>query len=342
MNATTAAHVDAGTPNHAWLHVQYLIVLCVGSISLIGSSFIMITWLWHKSLRTASTLLIFCLAVSDFMFVGKFVATAVLELAHDHAAATAGTPLCTFFGLVGQFAGVAATAWNAMLAVNLWLMMQYPFRYRARKWVWVFQLYVWGLATTTSAIIFADGAIGASGDTTCWIKGARNLLRMLFFVPLLVHWSLCIAVLLHLYCGRAANDALADTRHKAAKRVARFVVVFVVLWTPESALRTVEYGAESLGPVWLQVLTTSVVATIGISNASVWLFTLRNLWKRDKAKQLQAQAHHSTGTRRPMRAARRGHTQQARRGGATESPQLAKPLLAPEEVALVMRSPAAP
>ena len=46
-------------------------------------------------------------------------------------------------------------------------MMQYPFRYRARKWVWVFQLYVWGLATVTSAIIFADGAIGASGDTTC-------------------------------------------------------------------------------------------------------------------------------------------------------------------------------
>ena len=55
----------------------------------------------------------------------------------------------------------------------------------------------------------------------------------LWQVPLLVHWSLCIAVLLHLYCGRAANDALADTRHKAAKRVARFVVVFVVLWTPE-------------------------------------------------------------------------------------------------------------
>ena len=52
-------------------------------------------------------------------------------------------------------------------------------------------------------------------------------------VPLLVHWSLCIAVLLHLYSGRAANDALADTRRKAAKRVARFVVVFVVLWTPE-------------------------------------------------------------------------------------------------------------
>ena len=50
--------------------------------------------------------------------VGKFVATAVLELAHDHAAATAGTPLCTFFGLIGQFAGVAATAWNAMLGTN--------------------------------------------------------------------------------------------------------------------------------------------------------------------------------------------------------------------------------
>ena len=50
--------------------------------------------------------------------VGKFLATAALNLADDPAASTTGTTLCTVSGLIGQFFGEAAATWNAMLGTG--------------------------------------------------------------------------------------------------------------------------------------------------------------------------------------------------------------------------------
>ena len=45
-------------------------------------------------------------------------------------------------------------------------MMQFPFRYKAKAWAWAYQAYVWGLAAITTLVIYLEGDIGASGDTT--------------------------------------------------------------------------------------------------------------------------------------------------------------------------------
>ena len=151
---------------------EHYVVVVLGAFSMLGSAFIILSWLCRKPLRTASTLLIFCLAVSDFMCaspglfalwllgvvvsvavwlcgcgygamglwlayhslltrcllarclghctsdVGKFLATAALNLADDPAASTTGTTLCTVSGLIGQFFGEAAATWNAMLGTG--------------------------------------------------------------------------------------------------------------------------------------------------------------------------------------------------------------------------------
>ena len=46
---------------------EHYVVVVLGAFSMLGSAFIILSWLCRKPLRTASTLLIFCLAVSDFM-----------------------------------------------------------------------------------------------------------------------------------------------------------------------------------------------------------------------------------------------------------------------------------
>ena len=68
-------------------------------------------WLAYHSLLTRC--LVHC--TSD---VGKFLATAALNLADDPAASTTGTTLCTVSGLIGQFFGEAAATWNAMLGTG--------------------------------------------------------------------------------------------------------------------------------------------------------------------------------------------------------------------------------
>jgi len=49
-------------------HVD-LILVTLGSLSLLGSLFIVLTWACMKALRTSSTLMIACLAGSDFLYV---------------------------------------------------------------------------------------------------------------------------------------------------------------------------------------------------------------------------------------------------------------------------------
>ena len=67
-------------------------------------------------------------------------------------------------------------------------------------------------------------------------------------VPLGFHWLLCIAVLLHLYCSSAIiKNELSSTKLRAAKRVAGFVVVFVVMWAPEVRCFVVSPGLHT-GP----------------------------------------------------------------------------------------------
>lgn len=48
-------------------NVQSLILVTVGPLSLLGSLFIMATWASFKALRTPSTLMLACLALSDFV-----------------------------------------------------------------------------------------------------------------------------------------------------------------------------------------------------------------------------------------------------------------------------------
>ena len=45
-------------------------------------------------------------------------------------------------------------------------MIQYPLKYKGKKYAWVYQTVVWSVASVSTVIIAATGEVGASGDTT--------------------------------------------------------------------------------------------------------------------------------------------------------------------------------
>jgi len=209
----------------------------------------------------------------DFLFAFKFAITAVLPNSEEQQQ---NEIFCLITALLGQFAGMASISWNGMINLNLLINLRKPFVDTA-KFGKFYHLWVWVLASVTTALMFGLDEWGPSGDGTCWIEGERNLFKLSFFIPFVGYFGLgIITFIVTLYSTRHMRQSSATNkeRRQIILRMSFYVVIFVLCLSGPLAHRIVQYFSWTLNDTAEDffVYWDAVGASIqGFMNALVWL-----------------------------------------------------------------------
>ncbi|EGG23334.1 G-protein-coupled receptor family protein [Cavenderia fasciculata] len=136
-------------------------------------------------------------------------------------------------------------------------------------------MWVWGLSFVTSVLMYAFGRIGPSGDGTCWVERQKDPIRLLFFVPLLIYFSLSIGSLITaaIYSGATSTLSLQDRRGMLL-RMCSYTLVFILCWIGPLAHRIAQWSGEQdnqNSPNAFMYWDAISVSIQGFMNAMVWL-----------------------------------------------------------------------
>eukprot|EP01133_Synstelium_polycarpum_P019979 gene19979-23941_t len=213
--------------------------------------------------------MVFFLSVCDFIFSLKYSVTAVLP--DSNRFATTGTFPCYLQAGVQQFFGLAGISWSGIISLNLILTARRPFE-NTSKYTKFYHMWVWGLSTATTALMFVfPKEIGSSGDGTCWIAGSNSLLRLLFFVPLLIYIALSVASLITASVFTKSSSLSDHDRKGMLIRMSSYTVVFILCWIGPVAHRIAQLsGVPDRGsndPTALALIDAISVSIQGFMNA---------------------------------------------------------------------------
>lgn len=239
-------------------------------LSMLGSSGIILSYLFMKTQRKHPFNLVAFLALSDFFFALRIVLISAWWW--DSQRLEQSEWMCTLEGIWYQFFGMASISWNGVISFNLIISLRYPFTNPA-KYARVYHVFVTLMAvSTTVAVSFVNGlhSYGPSGDGTCWISGDKNLWKLVFFVPLVIYWALAllsfaVALLSYRYLQLQANVA----RGSIILRMLMFSFIFIVCWSGSLAHRITQYFGDTSWPfLYWDVIGVSLQ---GFGNALVWI-----------------------------------------------------------------------
>ncbi|KAM9970506.1 hypothetical protein ACTFIR_002365 [Dictyostelium discoideum] len=280
-----------------------LIYMICAPISMIGSLFIIITWLLYAKLKNSGSNFIFFQAISDFFFTSKYIITIIFYYINipqfsDETSSTDTNPYCFSLGLFSQFFGQATIMWSYTMTVkvfhsyfemkkknnnngsnnnsnsNIGGSNKQNSIDKTLKW---YHLFVWGFCLVNATIIGISKQYGPS-STGCWIVGANNPYRFFELVPLYftITTSIIILILILVKMKKSKPSSLLPTESMRYNQQARefkiqlmkFVLIFIIFWLPATVLRTLEYfGIEKTFFILLDAVSVSLQA---LANSLVW------------------------------------------------------------------------
>jgi len=188
-------------PDHQRL-LEILVVIC-GCLSLLGSLFIIITFISFKQLRAPALRLVLFLSITDFMSTVDYITSIIPSY---NTATCEMYPLCYIQSAFGQFAELSRIFWVSCIAFNLWLIaargMSEAVANRLQK---VYHGVSWGVPAVTVIIIFATGIYGPAGSW-CWIAVDYSIERF-FLLYLWLILAIVFVLLCYIHVGFAVRGS---------------------------------------------------------------------------------------------------------------------------------------
>ncbi|GAM23912.1 hypothetical protein SAMD00019534_070870 [Acytostelium subglobosum LB1] len=261
-----------------------LIYLICSPISIIGSGFIITTWGLFAKLKHSGSNFIFFQSISDLLFTLKYIMTVILYYAapsivqfDDSLQPSGSSAVCFMLGMYGQFWGQATVMWSFMMTVKVFISFFYTNNTESSESIKWYHLFVWGFCGMNAVIIAAFDQYGPSSNG-CWIVRGNNPFRLFELIPLYITItvSICILVLILWKIKQKRPTLLMpneSVKYKIQERefrnqLLKFILIFVIFWTPPTILRTMEYmGIEKSFFVYLDAVSVSSQA---LANSIVW------------------------------------------------------------------------
>ena len=160
---------------------QVLVTVCA-SLSVIGSSIIILTYVFWKNIRTTSRLIIVCISIGDF------ITAATIAVSEWHRVKPFTTTVyCEAAATINTIAILSTFFWTTFLALYLYLSICRQIEAHIEKIVLrVFHLTAWGVPAIIVFTALRLGKIGNTGDLTsagwCWIKHSDDKTDMIFWM----------------------------------------------------------------------------------------------------------------------------------------------------------------
>lgn len=256
-----------------------LVIRCVSAtLSIIGSCWVIITFIAYPQLRRFFSRLVLFLAVSDLWLCAS-VLLGQPPVPHYTK--------CMVQSAMGSFFGLSSVLWTAAIAdalhrVVLCRDLAVESGHEARLHV-----ISWGVPLACLALIFSTGVYGQAGGG-CWIRNSAlgSALRFLtFYVPLWlvvvysswVYWNatdIMERLLAEQDAAYASGEAVENSRRaemeheqRSLKRLLVFPLLLVLCWAPSSIRRIIDIFEPDFSVSVLDYLSSAVWPLQGLLNA---------------------------------------------------------------------------
>ena len=150
-----------------------ILVTFFSSLSVLGSSLIIGSYLRWKDIRTSSRRILVCISTSDLLVSGGCLVGNLLPKQlgeNDHAS-------CVAQSFITSSASITSFMWSTSLAIYLHLTLVKNHQTRADRLIPVFHVFNWIIGPVINIIALAKRVLGYSSEVTagwCWIKHNRN------------------------------------------------------------------------------------------------------------------------------------------------------------------------
>lgn len=213
-----------------------------GSLSILGSSFIIVTYFLWKDLRSTSRKILGYISFADFC-----LATSALEGLWNSEMTSSDNPSCEAQSFVTTTASLWSFFWTTFLAVFLYMIAVKKRRREAEIIFKVFHVFGWGIPLVIVGIALGEEALGNDMDKVtpgwCWINTTLKdkifwmlitgkaweisscILCFLFFILLILH----IRKKVYHDNGQLSSTLSKETALKVQKRLILVPALFVMV-----------------------------------------------------------------------------------------------------------------
>ncbi|XP_065842657.1 uncharacterized protein [Oscarella lobularis] len=175
-NQSMEAPLDESTSSTYNLPLwQTLVILIVCSLSLLGSTILIVSYALWPHLRTKSRLLLACLSVGDYLnALGMLVAAAAKPFPYKDATTNYYTnAACTTQAFITTAGSLASFFWTTSMAIYLYIAIVRSDSRLADRLVFVFHLVSWGVPLFLALLALEMNQLGyaSTQDSAgwCWI-----------------------------------------------------------------------------------------------------------------------------------------------------------------------------
>eukprot|EP00824_Muranothrix_gubernata_P010985 TRINITY_DN24121_c0_g1_i1.p1 TRINITY_DN24121_c0_g1~~TRINITY_DN24121_c0_g1_i1.p1 ORF type:complete len:331 (-),score=53.91 TRINITY_DN24121_c0_g1_i1:17-979(-) len=240
-----------------------LLVGISSGLSILGSAFILASYLYFHQLFMTRLRLIFFLSLADICasFFSLWSVIGVGRSIHGS--------LCEIQAAGIQYFSMVSWLWITAMAHNSFVIVVLR-KVETEKFEKFYHLYCWGLPGIPVLVLFITRKFGPTGVGWCWIRHPHDPLRLvLFYLPLLILFlgSVLIYVLVHrqLWWSRHHyND-------KVQKKLSLFILAFICCWSPALVCRLHDFFAQSNSwPFWVFCIQGTMAPLQGLCNALLW------------------------------------------------------------------------
>lgn len=208
-------------------------------LSLLGSCFIIVTFLLNRKLRTTTTFLVFLLAVASlghalFVSLSWFLYDGMLPFTKDISDGVKEI-LCVIQASGIQYFALSSFLWTSTLAFHAFnILCRKKHEETLHDYLKYYILICTGVPIVPLVICLLTESFGQTEDAVwCWIEAEEGELRFgVYYVPLVVLWM--FNVIMYVLLSRERRSSLSyEYIIKAGKRRLRlYILVFILCKLP--------------------------------------------------------------------------------------------------------------
>jgi len=249
-------------------------------LSILGSLFIISSYIIFYKLRKAHGTLIFWLSICDFFASLAYFAIPVAE----------GYYYCYTQGLLIQFFQIASFIWTTSIAFALYLVFvrNKSFNVGIDHISKYFHIAAWSFAAINVGIGAAGDVYGNANydeegtkPSWCWIKFDKNLDKfLLYFLPFLIVWF--FNVVIYIVVSRAIHKVVKspELRGRAFKRMRLYLLVYMLCIGVGAVNRAQNFVSPHNPIFWLNIFDAAISPLQGFLNSLVYGMNkqIRSAW----------------------------------------------------------------
>jgi len=232
---------------------------------------------------------LFWLSVADVLTAVGGILTSIFSLSMDFQLKS-GSSLCTLQAAVMHALNLSAFLWTFCIGLKIFCKYQgWEFKHEFM----FFHLLSWGLPLITVLYLGITDQFGSNGSGWCWIKGARNPNRVIFFYgPLVVCMILTFSSTLFVVLALSGSQSEEEKQtRRLIGSLAAYPVILVICWSGAIVNRIQNAVDPDHPQQWLYIWEFLLCPLQGFFNALCFGYILRRTEQILKSAEAQSLLH---------------------------------------------------